>query len=113
VQPDELDQRADLRLGAAQQQRAALRAEPLGEHREVDHQRGIGEHELGQIDDYIGLRAERARQSWPASSLCRPILIPAASQNRRFFIEIDDFTNLPKVTCLAQAILRQFRRLRR
>src|SRR3954447_22632702 len=39
VQSDGLDQRADVRLGAAQPQHAPLRAQALGEAGEVDHQR--------------------------------------------------------------------------
>src|ERR1700754_2332257 len=53
VQADGLDQRADVRLGAAQPQRPALRAEPLGQAGEIDHHRGVGEVEFGKVDDDV------------------------------------------------------------
>ena len=63
VQPDELDQRADLRLGAAEQDRAAMRAQAAREHRQIEHQRRVGEHELAEVDDDVGLGADRPRQA--------------------------------------------------
>ena len=62
VQPDDLDQLPDLGLGAVQAHEPAVRAQPAGEHREIEHQREVGEDELGQIDDHIGLGAQGARQ---------------------------------------------------
>jgi hypothetical protein len=61
----ELDQGADLRLGAAQRDRAAAGPQAPGEDRQVEHQRGIGEDQLGEIDDDIGLRADRPRDGAP------------------------------------------------
>ena len=59
MQADELDQMHDLRLRALQQQ-APLTAPPqaMREHRQVDHQRGVGEHKITQVDEHIALCAE-------------------------------------------------------
>jgi hypothetical protein len=95
VEADELDQGPDLWLGAAQQDRAAVGAQPPREHREVDHQRGVREHELGQVYDYVVLGANRAGQSRPPAPLGRSIFIAATAQGRRFFVEVDDPRNLP------------------
>jgi hypothetical protein len=66
VQADHLDQRADLRLGAAQENRPAVGAQPAGQHRQVEHQRGIRERQLRQIHDHIVLGADGTRQRPPA-----------------------------------------------
>jgi metal-sulfur cluster biosynthetic enzyme len=104
VQSDQLDQGRDLWLGAAEQQRAAVGAEPARDHRQIDHQRGIREHELGQIDDDIRLRPERSGQCRPAAALRRSILIASDAQRGRLFIEIDDPANLPKAAGAVQGI---------
>jgi hypothetical protein len=36
-------------------------AQPAGHDGDVEHQGGVGEHELGQIDDDVGLGSDRAR----------------------------------------------------
>jgi hypothetical protein len=58
MQADKLDQVHDLGLGALQQQPALTPAQTVRKHRQIDHQRGIREHEITQIDDHITLRAE-------------------------------------------------------
>jgi len=60
VQPDHLDQPLDLRLGAAEQDRAPVGAQAAGDHGEVKHQRRVGENEFAEIDDHVGLRANCA-----------------------------------------------------
>jgi hypothetical protein len=59
VQPDHLDQRVDVRLGVAQAQDPLLRPKALREHREVEHHRGVGEVQLGQVDDHVALVGDR------------------------------------------------------
>jgi hypothetical protein len=58
IEPDELDQPLDLRLGASQQQRSPPPAQAAGEQREVDHQRCVREREFRKIDNDVCLRAE-------------------------------------------------------
>ena len=59
VEADELDQRADLRLRARAAGRARpSRAQALREHREVDHQRRVGEAQLAR-----GRRRRRAARA--------------------------------------------------
>ena len=62
MQADSLDQGVDLRLRAADEQVQALHPKAAGEDGEVEHQRRVGEHELGEIDDDITLRAQRTCQ---------------------------------------------------
>jgi hypothetical protein len=46
VHSGHLDERSDLRLGAAEQHGPAADAEPAREHRQIQHQRPIREGEL-------------------------------------------------------------------
>jgi hypothetical protein len=95
VQTDDLDQRPDLRLRTTEQDRAPMRAQPAREHRQVDHQRRVREHELREVDDDVRLSPEGAGQRLPPASLRRSILVTSAAQNRRLVIEVDDAPNLP------------------
>jgi hypothetical protein len=96
VQADRLDQRADLGLGASQQDGAPVGAQTAREPREVEHQRRVGEHELAEVDDDVGLRSDRPRQRPSAPALRRAILVSAAAQGGRLVIEIDDARNVLK-----------------
>jgi hypothetical protein len=95
MQTDGLDQRLDLRLGTAEHDRPPVRAEPAGEHGEVDHQRGIGEYKPRQIHGDVGRGVQRAGQSLPSEPLRIPILVTDAAEGRRLVIEVDDRANLP------------------
>jgi hypothetical protein len=95
MQTDELDQGPDLRLRATEQDRASMRAQPAREHREVDHQRGVREHELREVDDHVRLSPEGSRQRLPPAPLRRAILVTSAAQNGRLLFEVDDPLNLP------------------
>ena len=68
VQADDLDQPPDLRLGVAQQHPPPGDAQAAREHREVEHQRGVGERELAEVDDDVGRRPPSARESAAAGS---------------------------------------------
>jgi hypothetical protein len=96
MQTGDLDQRPDLGLSVPEQQRASTNAKAARDHREVEHQRGVREHKLAEVDDDIGLGADRAYERLSAASLRRPILVSTAAQDRRLVIEIDDVENLPK-----------------
>lgn len=96
MQPDDLDQGSDLGLGSAQSECASVSPEATGQHREIEHQRRVGERQLAEIDDHIGLSANRPRQSLTARSLRAAVLIALAAQGRRLVIEVDDRRNLPK-----------------
>ena len=80
VQADELDQLADVRLRMAQRERAAVRAQSLRQAGQIDHQRRVGEPQLGQIDAYVARRVQRCGQRAPAQAGRRPVLIPFDEQ---------------------------------
>jgi hypothetical protein len=90
VKADQFDQRSDVGLGATKQQRTAAYAETTREHRQVEHQRCVGERQLAQIDDHVRLCTDSADERLSPASLSRPVLVAAAAQNRWLFIVIDD-----------------------
>ena len=103
MKADDLDHRPDLGLGATQQDLPPTHAQTSSEHREVQHQRGVGEDELGQIDDDVVLGGERPSERGAPAPLCRPVLVAAAAQDRGLVLEVDDRRNLPKVRTARQA----------
>jgi hypothetical protein len=96
VQTHVLDQCPDLRLGAAQVDGASPHPQPPSEHREVEHQRSVGETELAEINDHVGLGTDGARQRLAPRALRRSVLVAAAAQNAVPVIEIDDRGKLAK-----------------
>lgn len=58
----DLDQLADLWLGAAHDHLRARLAQTPGNHGEVDHQARIGELEVGEVDDEVFGQLLRTRQ---------------------------------------------------
>jgi hypothetical protein len=83
VDPDDLDQCLDLRLGAAEHDRAAVGTQPAGEQCQVDHQRRVGERELGQVDGNVGLRPQSPRQRAATASLGAADLVAGATKQGR------------------------------
>jgi hypothetical protein len=59
VEADDLDEALDLGLGAADEELAAGLAEAAGDHGQVDHQRGVGEDQLVEVDEDRSARVER------------------------------------------------------
>ena len=96
MQTEHLDQRADLRLCSADADRAAVSPEPASQDREVEHQRGVGEDELGEVDDDVGLRANGPGQGWTPHALSIAVLVTAATKGRRLVVEVNDARNLLK-----------------
>jgi hypothetical protein len=94
MEPEHLDQGADLRLGAADTDRPAVRPQPPSQDGEVEHQRGVGEHQLSEIDDDVGLRADRSGQRGTAKSLGIAVLLATAAEGRRLVVEVNDPRNL-------------------
>jgi metal-sulfur cluster biosynthetic enzyme len=90
VEPDQLDQMHDLRLGAVEQKPASASAQTVREHGEVDHQRRVGEGQVAQVDQNIALGAEGEHQSPSAEALRASILVSGAQQDRRIVGELDD-----------------------
>lgn len=90
VQADDLDQGANLGLCPADKHLESLHSQAARQDGEVQHQRGIGEHELGEIDDHITLGADRPGQRPPAPPLGVAVLIAAAAEGGRLVIEVDD-----------------------
>jgi hypothetical protein len=96
VQSNLLDQSGDLRLSAAQEDRATPVTKAARQSREVQHQRSVREHQAAQIHGHIGLRAKGPHERPPAAPLGRLILVPTAAQRRWLFVEVDDRRNLAK-----------------
>jgi metal-sulfur cluster biosynthetic enzyme len=94
VQPDRLDQPADVRWRPREPQRALLRAQPLGEAREVDDHRRVGEAEVGEVDDDVPRRLQRGGQGPAAAAARGPVLVPRDAEDRELCIEDDDRGNL-------------------
>jgi hypothetical protein len=96
MQADGFDQRADLRLGAAEQKDHALDTQATRQDREIEHQRRVSEHQLGEVDHDVALGADRPRQRLTAAALRVAILVSAAAEGRGRVIEVDDRRNLLK-----------------
>jgi hypothetical protein len=90
VEADDLDEQADLGLGSAQAHEPPPGPQAPGEHRQVEHQRGVGEAELAQIDDEVGLGTQSTRQRPPSQALGGAILVADAAQPGGSVIEDDD-----------------------
>ena len=90
MQSDLLDQSRDLRLRSAQKDRATPVPQTARQRRKVEHQRGVCEHETGQIHGHVGLRAKGTHERPPSAPLGRLVLIPTAAQRRWLFVEVDD-----------------------
>jgi len=102
MEPNQLDQVHDLGFGAPQQDAAPPAPQTVGEHRQVDHQRGVGKVQIAQIYDHIRLSAECEHQSPPAKALGTPILIPGTEQHRRVVGELKDLRKLHENTAETQ-----------
>jgi len=94
IEPHQLDQSLDLWLGPAQHQRPTSTPQAPGEHRQIDHQRRVGEGQLAEVDDHVVLGRERAGNRSAPASLSGPVLVSATAQRWRFVIEVDDRVNL-------------------
>jgi hypothetical protein len=94
VEPDGLDQAADVRLRPREPQRAAVRAQALREAGEVDDHRRVGERELRQVDDDVAARPQGSGDRAPPAADRRPVLVPRVDQDGQLFIETDDRGNL-------------------
>ena len=80
----------DVRLRVASESVHPVRAQPLGEAREVDHQRRVGERQLGQVDDHVARRLEGRGDGSPAAAARRAVLVPRDAQDPELFVERDD-----------------------
>jgi hypothetical protein len=65
-------------------------AQPLGEAREVDHQRRVREVQLREVDDHVTRRLQRRRDGTPTTPAGGAILIPRDAQDPELFVERDD-----------------------
>ena len=61
--------------------RPALGAQPLREHREVEHQRRVGETQTREVDPQVAGRVQRRGQGSAAQAARRPVLIPRDQQD--------------------------------
>ena len=91
---DDLDHAPYLRLGVAQVQSPAGDPQAAGHHREIQHQRAVGERQLAQVHDHVGPRGEGARHGRSAASLRRDVLVAAAPEHGGLFVERNDARKL-------------------
>jgi hypothetical protein len=98
VEADELDQRPDLRLGAAQPDAAPVHAQAPRHHDQVEHERRVGEDQLRQVDAHVLLGADGPDQCPAAGALRGAVLVTGAAQYGRRVIKDDDPGNLLKST---------------
>src|SRR4051794_29748339 len=94
VQSHQLDQRADLGLRPPQAHGAPLRAQPLREHRQVDHQRRIGAPQLREVDEHVARRVQRGGERTPPARTRRAVLLPRHEQDDPLGVVLDDPGNL-------------------
>jgi metal-sulfur cluster biosynthetic enzyme len=73
-----------------QEQAPLATAQAVREHRQVDHQRRVGEHQVAQIDKDVTLGPEREYKSPSAQALRAPILVPGTQQYRWVVGKLDD-----------------------
>lgn len=97
MQTDLLDHRSHGGPRIAQPKRAPVRTQATSQDGQVEHQRRVAEHEVGEIDDDIPAGLDGAGERPPAVALCRPILVAATAQYRGVVIELDDPGNLHKL----------------
>ena len=90
VQADALDQRTDLGLRAPYSELRTRGAQAPREHRDVEHERRVGERQLRQVDGDVGTADERAREGATATRLRRSHLVAAAAQHGWAVVERDD-----------------------
>jgi metal-sulfur cluster biosynthetic enzyme len=84
------DHTADVGLRVAKAQLPAAGPQPAGDERKVQHERGVGEAQISQVDDHVVVRPQRAGQRRPPAGLGRKVLVTAASQHGGLFAEVDD-----------------------
>jgi metal-sulfur cluster biosynthetic enzyme len=94
VEPDDLDQAADLRLRRAEEDGTPARSQAPREHGQIEHQRCVGERQAAQVDDNVTLRPQGPDKSRSAESLRHPVLVSTAAQCRGLLLEVDDGGNL-------------------
>lgn len=92
----------DLRAGTPEADSAPVLTQPPGHHRQIEHQRSVGEHQSAEVDDHFGPGANRPRHRLPAESLRGPIFVASAEQSGGRVHELDDPENLPEVRNLRQ-----------
>ena len=94
MQTDVLDYPAHDRLRVAQPQRAALDAQPPRKHRQVEHQRGVAEGEVLELDRDVAPSCDCPGEGSPPIALRGAILVSLTAKDRRLVIELDDPGNL-------------------
>src|SRR3954449_4682021 len=90
IQPDELDEPLDVRLGAPKAQAGAGHPQPAGERRQGEDERRVSEGQLGEVDDHVARTRQRTRERGAAAALRRTILVTPAPQNGGLWLEVDD-----------------------
>lgn len=96
MQPEVLDHGHDLRLGADQPERAAPAAQAARDHRQIRHQRAVGEHQFAEVDDDILVRAQGPNEGLSAEALGVAVFITRTPEDWRAVAEFDDGETLQK-----------------
>jgi hypothetical protein len=90
VQSDQFNQMHDLRLRALEQQPALAAPQAIREHRQVEHQRGVGKHEVPEVNEDVTLGSKCEDKCPSPEALGASILVTCAEQHRRVVGELDD-----------------------
>jgi metal-sulfur cluster biosynthetic enzyme len=94
VQPHDLDHGPHRRLRVAEPEGAAVDTQPPRQHGEVEHQGGVPEPQLSQVDGHVAARVDGAGKGASARALRRPVLVSSTTEYRGRVIELDDPRNL-------------------
>jgi metal-sulfur cluster biosynthetic enzyme len=108
VKADQYDQGTDLGLGGAQKHDPAPTAQPARQHGQIEHQRGVGEGQVAEIDHEVTLGPKSTGQRSASEALGCPVLVAGASQDGRIVRELDDPGNLYKREAIDNAKWSQF-----
>src|SRR5438270_676509 len=90
MQPDELDEAGDLGLGLAQPQAAPVGAHALGQDRQVEDQRRIGEHQLAEVHHDVAAALHRTGEGPAPQSLRGQVLVAGTAQHPTLVVVADD-----------------------
>jgi hypothetical protein len=108
MQPDPHDHGLYLRLRVTERELSALDPLTPSQHRQVNHQRRVGEYQLAHVDDHVAVSLDRPCECPPAIPLGRSVLVSSTAQHCGGVIEFDDPGNLQKIAAEGQVATRRF-----
>jgi metal-sulfur cluster biosynthetic enzyme len=94
VQPHLLDQASHRGARVAQPKHPTPSPQSTGQRGEIEHQRGVAEHELTEVDDDVAASVDGSCEGAPPVPLGGLILVSSTTQYCGAVIELDDSSNL-------------------